>query len=318
MTDKQINRWLRKRFSSIGWILIGYNLLLTTLVTVAAVVDYMKQILWNLGVGVFFLDFNEEIIWNNGWGYIVASVTVLVILYAWKGPGYWRQELFARGRKMTIPVFVWSMILCMGCQMMNSFWLTGLELVMNSSGNSIMPVLESVSGESSSVSMFLYGAVLAPVCEELIFRGYVLRTLRPFGKRFAIFGSALLFALFHGNLLQGPYALLVGLILGYLASEYSITWAIGLHVFNNLVLAEGLTRLMELLPLPVADLLFGILFMGAFAASLLWLVKNRDKIRRWRQAEWMDSRCVKWFFLNPGMIAFLSIMAVSMVSLLGI
>jgi membrane protease YdiL (CAAX protease family) len=101
----------------------------------------------------------------------------------------------------------------MGSQMVNSLWLTGLELVMNLFGSSMMPMLEMVSGSTGSFSMFLYGAVLAPISEELLFRGYILRALRPYGKRFAILGSAILFGLFHGNLLQGPYAMLVGLVI---------------------------------------------------------------------------------------------------------
>ena len=91
-------------------------------------------------------------------------------------------------------------------------------------------------------------SILAPLWEELLFRGYVLRTLRPYGKRFAVMGSGVLFGLFHGNLLQTPYAVLMGLVLGYLTVEYSIHWAVLLHLFNNLVLADLLSRITASLP----------------------------------------------------------------------
>ena len=45
-------------------------------------------------------------------------------------------------------------------------------------------------------------AILAPVAEELMFRGWILRSLRPYGKRFAVLGSAVLFGIFHGNRLN--------------------------------------------------------------------------------------------------------------------
>ena len=48
----------------------------------------------------------------------------------------------------------------------------------------------------------VYSCLLAPVCEELCFRGMLLRRLRPWGDGFALCASALLFALVHGNLYQ--------------------------------------------------------------------------------------------------------------------
>ena len=132
----------------------------------------------------------------------MSIFAALVILYGWKGPEYFRYEIFGREKKMRPGVFFGVLCLCMGSQMVNSLWIYGLEFLYSLSGKSLMPFLESVSGTSDTVSMFLYASVLAPISEELLFRGFILRSLRPFGKRFAIFGSAFFFGLFHGNLLQ--------------------------------------------------------------------------------------------------------------------
>lgn len=314
MTDRQINKWLRRQFSTIGWILIGYFLLMNVVVTAVAGIDCLKQALWNIANGVFPLDFDMDAVYSNAWGYAVSIGVGITVLYAWKGRNYWKQELFAKGRKMRLSVFLVTMILLMGAQMANSIWMTLVELVMNAFGSSVMPLLESVSGASSGFGMVLYSVLLAPLSEEILFRGYVLRTLRPYGKRLAIFGSALLFGLFHGNILQGPYAFLAGLILGWLTVEYSLNWAIALHIFNNLILAEGLTRLMEVLPLETADLLSGGLFLGAFLLSGVILLGKRREIRAYNQSEWMDRRCLKCFFTNWGMMVFMGIMLMSMVA----
>lgn len=99
-----------------------------------------------------------------------------------------------------------------------------------------------VSGTAeTTVSLALYTAVAAPVTEELLFRGAVLRSLQPYGKRFAIFCSALLFGLVHQNLTQTPFAFGFGLLAGYVAVEYSILWSMSLHILNNAVLALGWT-----------------------------------------------------------------------------
>ena len=59
-------------------------------------------------------------------------------------------------------------------------------------------------------------AIVAPLVEESIFRGVILNGfLKNYRPTFAIFYSALLFALFHLNPWQFPAAFLLGLVLGW-------------------------------------------------------------------------------------------------------
>lgn len=316
MTPRQIDKWLRRRFSPVCWVLIAYFVLMNLLVWAAMLTDMLQQGIWNLAVGDWFGNFDMDRVYSNGWGYAAAIAVGSVILYAWKGSDYFRKELFAKNQPIRPGVFVSVLALCMGAQMVNSLWIMLLEAVMNGFGRSIYPLLDSISGATDSFSMFLYGSVLAPLSEELLFRGYVQRSLRPYGRRFAIFGSALLFGLFHGNLLQTPYAFLMGLILGWLTEEYSIRWAVLLHVFNNLVLAEGLAYLAEIMPVMAADLLsFGILAAG-FLISVILLISRRHQIREYRRSEWIDRRCVKCLLTNSGFLVLALIALWQMTSLL--
>lgn len=316
MTEKQINRHLRRQFSPIGWVLLGYYALINLFVLMALALDYAKQTLWSFAAGDFFPSYDTDAIWNNGWGYILAGAVMILILYSWKGSDFWNREVFAKENRMERPAVLCAMVFCMGAQLVNGLWISALEAVLNAFGRSVMPLLESVSGSTDSISMFLYSALAAPLVEELLFRGFLLRILRPYGKRFAIFGSALVFGLFHGNLLQLPYAFLAGLILGYLAAEYSIGWAIGIHIFNNLVLADGLTRLSQLLPLEAADMLNGAVFGLAFFVSVGILWRNRSQILAWRRGEWIDRRCVKCLLTNLSFFIFLLAMLINMVTTL--
>ena len=78
--------------------------------------------------------------------------------------------------------------------------------------------------------------LLAPVCEERVFRGAVLRALLRWTPRhwLAIAISALLFALIHANPIQMPHAFLVGLLLGWLYYRTdSIVPGIVYHWVNN-------------------------------------------------------------------------------------
>lgn len=318
MTDKQINAWLRRRFREIGWALVGYYVLVNILAVVVSAVDVAKQALWNLAVGEPLMSLDMDAVMNNAWGYIAAIAVSLLILHGWKGREYWKREVFVKNRSMTVPVFACMLCFCMGAQLLSSLWVTALELVLNLFGMSAMGLLESVSGSTESFSMFLYMGIFAPVSEEILFRGYVLRTLRPYGKRFAIFGSALLFSLFHGNLLQIPYAFLAGLLLGYVTVEYSAGWAVVLHVFNNLVLAEGLGRLTAGLSEMTAGMLQMALFGGALLVSLAVLLRKREQIAQYRRGEWIDRRCVKCLLTNSGVLILTAVMLVNIVLSLNI
>jgi len=315
MTDKQINRLLRRRFSIIGWLLLAYYGLMTLLTSVTAATDAASQNLWAFAAG----DFSGSIDWarinSNAWGYLASIAVGFSILDAWKGSTFWKQEVLAKEAPMKGKTFLCMLCFCMGAQMVNSLWITLLELVLMPFGKSVMPILESVAGDTDSFSMFLYASVLAPVWEEILFRGYVLRALRPYGKRFAILGSALLFGIFHGNLLQTPYAVLMGLVLGYVTVEYSIVWAVLLHMFNNLVLADLLTRLTA----QWSELAFGtlnlLLFGGGALVSLVILVRNRAEIRAYRKAEWIDRRCIRCFVTAAGILALTVLMCGNMLLL---
>lgn len=312
MTDKQINGWLRRQFSWVGWILLLYYGIMTILVSVTVGVEIAKQSLRSVAAGDFSGNFNLDKINGNAWGYIAAILLGIAILAAWKGNIYWKREIFGKEKSMRAGTFLCFLIFCMGAQMVNIMWLSLLEYLMNLWGSSMVPVLEQVSGSSNTFTMFLYASILAPLWEELLFRGFILRSLRPFGKRFAVLGSALLFGLFHGNLLQAPYALVVGLLLGYLAVEYSIVWSIAVHMFNNLVLADLLSRLTASWSEMAYGALNLILFGGSALASVILLVVNRNKIRDYCQREWMDRRCLKCFFTNAGILTFMVIMCISM------
>lgn len=100
--------------------------------------------------------------------------------------------------------------------------------------------------------------LLAPIAEETVFRGAILRSLLGWTKRHwvAIAISALLFALVHGNPAQMPHAFCVGLLLGWLYYRTgSVIPGIAFHWVNNTI-AFALARIM---PTPDAPLvtLFG-------------------------------------------------------------
>ena len=91
-------------------------------------------------------------------------------------------------------------------------------------------------GFGSALVMFFFAAVLAPIFEEFIFRGAVLSALKPYGSGVAIFTSALMFGVMHGNFSQFFYATALGIVFGYIAvvTDSIFTTTIMHALFNGI------------------------------------------------------------------------------------
>ena len=77
--------------------------------------------------------------------------------------------------------------------------------------------------------------VLVPIAEEMLNRGLVFRRMRDYVSFWpAAILSAVLFALMHGNIVQGLYAFGVGLLMAYVYERSGRLWAsILLHITAN-------------------------------------------------------------------------------------
>lgn len=87
----------------------------------------------------------------------------------------------------------------------------------------------------TTYATLLAGVFIAPICEELFFRGLVLGGLRRSMSNVpAVIISALVFALAHFDVGSFAVLLVIGLILGYLRCRSRSIWpCIALHMLNN-------------------------------------------------------------------------------------
>lgn len=305
-----------------GWALLVYYLILNFCVMAVCEIALMyhgfQAVIQNddwmfFGIGMY--DAMEQVLSGNGWGYLAACALTLILIPMWKG-GKTFVALFENRRDMEGRSFLVLLCLFLSGQVVFQILTIVEELILNQFGLSVLKSMEAASSGVDTVSMFLYSAIAAPIVEEIVFRGVVMQGLRPYGKRFAIFGSALLFGLFHGNLVQSPYAFLVGLILGYTAMEYSLPWAMVLHMINNLVLGDMLPRLTSFLPTGTGDLLlFGIL-LAALAAGVAFLIRERGQIRAYRKANPIGGENLRAFFTSPPNVILAVIETVGVVAML--
>lgn len=129
--------------------------------------------------------------------------------------------------------------------------------------------------------------IIAPIVEELIFRGVIMAGfMRNYNAGYAIFFSALLFALFHLNPWQFPATFMLGLVLGWLRYRTgSILACIMGHAIHNGLVFLTVTYYLKLKDLKIlqpglkenylyhgAILLLGLIFI--FLATRKSVIKS--------------------------------------------
>ena len=304
MNDKELRKFYRRQFAPVSWWLVGYHILMVLAVSGAVLI---QQIL---------MDPTIEELNGNAWGYIAACFIGMLILVLWKGVPFWKDRVWGRGRAMEFKNFAILLMLTIGCQLAASIGGLLMQVLLNAIGYSAEASIESATALSDTFSMFLYAGLFAPVVEELIFRGFVMQSLKPYGKKFAIISSAILFGLFHGNLFQSPYAFLVGLVLGYAAMEHSIGWAMLLHMINNLVLVDMVPRLDALVGNGIVIGLLGLVTIGTGIGSIVYICVCHEKIRNYDLPNRVDGKCMRALLFNAGSILLMLLMLLNMITLI--
>lgn len=97
-------------------------------------------------------------------------------------------------------------------------------------------VAERQHSASLAIGLFCYG-VVTPLAEELLFRGIIYGYLRRMIRLLTAAGvTAALFGFYHGNMVQGIYAFVMGCLIAY-AYEYfgDFRAAVGIHMGANIL-----------------------------------------------------------------------------------
>lgn len=313
MENKALRSRLRSEFGKQGLALLVYYGIMNACVTAAAVVD---AIVYALASDSVSMDTILERITGNGWGYILSCLIGGVILLAWKRTEFCFRTIWKPGKPLKIGSFFAITSIFISGQLVFQVLAVLLEWLMNLMGLSLLESMEAATMSVDTLSMFLYMGVFAPVFEEILFRGLVMRSLEPYGRKFAIFASAFLFGIFHGNPIQSPYAFAVGLVLGYTAMEHNIAWAMVLHMLNNLVLGDSMVRLTSGLGTALSDLIFWVVIIGCSIAAVIVCIRKRREIGAYFREGKIHPLCLKYFFTSPGILAITAVMVGNMLLML--
>ena len=128
-----------------------------------------------------------------------------------------RKELIAPKNRIGISEMIFTAV----CAVTASL---GLNVLLSITGlteasDSFRDVSRRQFGVAFGIGVILYG-VVSPLAEEIVFRGLLYNRMRKYyPARIAIVLSGFFFGVYHGNLVQGIYGTLMGILMAYVYEE---------------------------------------------------------------------------------------------------
>ncbi|WP_324293345.1 type II CAAX endopeptidase family protein [Lacrimispora defluvii] len=175
----------------------------------------------------------------------------------------------------------------------------------------VNPIAEVLKGLNTG-TIFVIMVVMAPVCEEVLFRKLIIDRIRRYGDKAAILVSAVIFGLCHGNFYQFFYAFGIGLVFGYIYTRTGrIRYTIAFHMIINFLGSVAAIYVQNFIPLAVV---YALLLYGSMIAGIVLFFVTREKWIFWQGEESVWGKGAgKILFLNVGMVLFFVLSAISFV-----
>ena len=177
----------------------------------------------------------------------VVYASAAVVLF-----GFWLYKVFRkehgpllRRERRFLLLLLGLLLLCVGGQFLAEVVYDIVGMFSPATAQNYEKLIELAGFDEPSVLTLVYGVLIGPIAEELIFRGVMMHYLRrslPFAAANVI--QAVLFGVYHMNLMQGIYTAVIGLLFGYICYRGgSILYSILAHMMFNFL---GFTNLLYL------------------------------------------------------------------------
>ena len=203
-----------------------------------------------------------------------------------------KEDIFSRNKSPKMFILLGT-ISCIGTGMISSIIYAIYSTILKVQGITIPEPNLSFPAQRVYLILFLiYACFLGPILEEIIFRGFILKSMQKYGNLTAIIVSSILFSMFHLNLVQFVNPVLMGIVLAFIAiKSKSIVPSIIAHIFNNSIAFIELG--ISLLKMPLVEFIFSITYFlfGVLALTLFVVKYGKDFIEAIKE----DTRILKTY-----------------------
>ena len=224
---RKIDRMMKKRYFAIPILAIALHFLLSNL---------LYFLVERLVLDVFHIS-PQQFMKYSYWGEIlIYAVLILVFFTLYKL--LWRKEISEPRTATNFKDVLGSLVVGFGICGISGLWIMLAEQLpsLQKSVEAMNAGAENIAG-GNAFGTFMIAVIAAPVVEEILFRGIVLRSIRKFSPVWAsILISSILFGVYHLNIVQAAYATLMGIAAGILyEKKRNLLFPILVHFVNNLI-----------------------------------------------------------------------------------
>ena len=280
MTDKQIKRYFN--MTALGF--FSYAILIQILAVLAVLL--IDLLFPALSSGAMYYSMMVSVIPCLLFLYFLFRNNNLVSLDETEEPS----------SRFSPSVFLHFFLIFCGVQWISSLLTIPLVLLFQKMGLDLSySEMAAKGGALNDIPMLVYTILIAPIVEELVFRGVFYKRFKAFGSFFTAFACSLFFALIHSNFLQFIPAFMMGFVLFAIRDKYGLRYSILLHLTNN-ALAILVNNLGTAQPWLMSA--YGLLLLGGSVYTVISLIKNRAKLVALYPDE-KGRKALKLFFSSP-------------------
>ena len=191
-----------------------------------------------------------------------------------------------------------------------------MMLIGSIKGSEIINPIANVVGASNWIWSLIFAGILSPIVEEMLFRGIMLNKIRMYGDKVAIVTTAVLFGLFHANFSQFFYAVGLGVIFAYVTLKtgtikYSIILHIAINIVGSVIMPAIVGDGSNIVLIGAA----GFILIAITIIGIVLLITNRKNIHLSEgEIKLEKGRVTKTIYLNVGMILYVALCVMSMIS----
>lgn len=177
-------------------------------------------------------------------GVFLSTISAIYAVIAALVMGFWYWKKFAPkkvpkrkvGQIINLKMFAGLLALMIGMQYLSTYIVNLVYLINPAWYETYEKLMDNMGFSDVSWILVIYSVIIAPISEELIFRGVTMHyAQKAMPLWIANIFQAILFGAFHGNVVQGTYAFVVGLFCGYVCYRGgSIYLSILFHMLFNI------------------------------------------------------------------------------------
>ncbi|WP_291582664.1 CPBP family intramembrane glutamic endopeptidase [Clostridium sp. UBA6640] len=207
----------------------------------------------------------------------IVTVVIFLPIYMIRKKNLTEEILLKKTKPMNIAI---AALIGISIWLVNSGVLALLQLngLFMEQFQAMNEILDPLTKENLFIMILVIG-IVAPLVEEFLFRGVIYRTLsKNISIPVTIIIQGILFGIYHGNLIQGVYASLLGIIFGFITYKTQSLWPVIItHMTNNTIVVIIPTIMGDIYN-TTSCIMFIIIGLIGIIITIFFINKNNPKV----------------------------------------